>query len=267
MRQPTINESFNDNEETHHVIKQKAKTEFSEHFLDQLEEKYNWHAEVFPYAHLFKYNMYKHAINEKRLVLPALSESPFEFKNTVDIVNRFFHKGKPIINYLGQYVEQWILFFVTEGRYRSNNNRTLFVYNKERGGIGWLTWSTVLEQSSPTDWTNIHEDLKYNIFIDITDQCNAVLTRLMKRLRRTNIHNAYRKSIFANLQNLPEFVPFQQNRNNLHKQFMWYFEPLKKGGNQGYKRSAKAERFPKPSIHAMLKEYGEWLPSFRKRNS
>jgi hypothetical protein len=266
MRQPTLTESFNNDEEKH-AVKHKSTTEgFAEHFLDELEQKYNWHEEVLPYAHLYKYSMYKHAINEKRVRIPKLPNNPFfEFPSTVDVVEEFFHKGKPISNYLGQYIEQWILFFVTEGRYRSNANQGLFMYAKERGDLNWMTWSTVLQQSSPADWTSIHDDIKYNAFIQITEQCNAVLSRLMKRLRRTKIHTNYRKVVFTNLQNLPEFVPFQQNRNNLHKQFRWYFQPVKKGGNAGYKKAAKAERFPKPSIQAMLKEYGEWLPSFRKR--
>jgi hypothetical protein len=267
MRQPTLQESFDEEEKT--AVKEKVDKEgFAEHFLDQLEVKYNWHEEVFPYAHLYKYNMYKHAINEKPVRIPVLPNTPFfEFRSTVDVVEELFHKGKPMPNYLGQYVEQWILFFVTEGRYRSNANQALFMYEKERGDLNWMTWCTVLQQSSPSDWTSVHPDLKYNIFIQITDQCNAVLSRLLKRLRRTKIHTNYRKVVFTNLQNLPEFVPFQQNRNNQHKQFRWYFQRMKKGGNAGYKKAAKSERFPKPSIHAMLKEYGEWLPSFRRRTN
>jgi len=266
MRQPTLHETLDTDQK---AVKHKVEKEgFAEHFLDDLAQKYNWHEEVYPYAHMYKYNMYKHAINEKPVRIPQLpSTQLFEFRSTMDIVEFFFHKGKLLLNRFGPHVEEWIVFLVTEGRYRSNANQNLFRYEKERGNRDWLTWCTVLQQSPPSDWTNLHPDIKYNTVINITDQCNAVLSRLLKRLRRTEINTDYRKVVFTNLQNLPEFVPFQSNRNPTHKQFKWYFERRKKGGNCGYNKPAKSQRYPKPSVQAMLREYGEWLPSFRKKKN
>jgi len=262
----TLIEHFNNDHETK-IAKKKIREEgFSDHFLDELTKKYNWCEEVYPYAHLHKYYMYKLALDERSFVPPVFSKEPFEFRDSVEIVDNFFHKGKPNTKYLGEYVEQWILFFVTEGQFRCNHNKVLREFGKNRDNTNWLVWSTTLAQSTAANWRLVHSDMMYNQIIDITDTCNAVLSRLLKRLRRVPLTGAYLRAMFTNLQNLPEFVPFQQNRTHMHKEFRWYFERLKKGGNSGYHKAAKPVRLSKHSVHAMLVEYDEWLPSLRKRS-
>ena len=85
------------------------KTEFADHYLEDLEKKYNWHEEVLPYAHLHKRFMFRLAIDERKYV----PEGEFEFRKAPDVVDNFFHHGKP--KYLGEYVEYWIMYFSTEG--------------------------------------------------------------------------------------------------------------------------------------------------------
>ena len=41
-------------------------TEFAEHYLEELEIKYNWNEETLPYAYLFKLYMYRLARDERR---------------------------------------------------------------------------------------------------------------------------------------------------------------------------------------------------------
>ena len=75
------------------------KTDFADHYLEDLEKKYNWHEEVLPYAHLHKRFMFRLAIDERKYVQPVLSEGEFEFRKGPDVVDNFFHHGKP--KYLG----------------------------------------------------------------------------------------------------------------------------------------------------------------------
>ena len=240
------------------------KTDFADHYLEDLEKKYNWHEEVLPYAHLHKRFMFRLAIDERKYVQPVLSEGEFEFRKAPDVVDNFFHHGKP--KYLGEYVEYWIMYFSTEGRYRCNTNKVMRKYKKKRDHLEWMGWSAALKHSTAADWEVVHHEAVYSEIIAITEHCNAVLSCLLKRMRRTNIKTAYSKCAFQNLQNLPEFVPFQQNRTSEHKQFRWYFEATKKGGNSGLNPAAQKLRLPKQSVHRMLVEFDEWLPALRSRH-
>ena len=265
MTQTMLTDHFDQDEEKTAVKVQVEREGFAEHFLDELEEKYNWHQDVIPWSHLHKYHMFRLALDEKRFFSPTLISAPFEFRDVTEIVDDFFYKKKPNGKFLGQYVEYWILYFVTEGRYRSNHNKVTKVFTKKRGDLNWMTWSTVLKNAPASDWENVHPDQAYNRIIEITDVCNAVLAVIRRRLRRTTLNTDYRKSIYTNLQNLPEFCPFQQNRTPGHRQFRWYFEQRKKGGNSGLHKRYKAEKMPKHSVHGMLREYNEWVPKIRKR--
>ena len=266
MMQTRLTDHFDQDEEKT-AVELKIKQEgFADHFLDELERKFNWHEDTIPWSHLHKYHMYCQALAEKQFMYPELVSAPFEFRDVGDIVEDFFHSTKPKGKFLGQYVEYWILYFVTEGRYRTNHNKVTRVFKHTRGDLKWMLWSTILKNSPVSAWETVHCDRSYNLILEITEMCNAVLAAIRRRLRRTTLNTNYRKSLYTNLQNLPEFCPFQNNRTPGHKQFRWYFEQRKKGGNGGLHKKPKAERFPKHSVHGMLREYYEWMPKIRKHN-
>jgi len=66
MTQTMLTDHFDQDEEKTAVKVQVEREGFAEHFLDELEEKYNWHQDVIPWSHLHKYHMFRLALDEKR---------------------------------------------------------------------------------------------------------------------------------------------------------------------------------------------------------
>ena len=118
-----------------------------------------------------------------------------------------------------------------------------------------------MKYSAGNEWKQLSDDASYAVILEITELCNDVQELLLRRMRRSNIKTKLRKEIFQNLQNQPEFVPFQQNRTHDHKNFRHYKQRRKKDGNQpGEHPAAKPNRLQLPSVHKMLTEYHRWLP-------
>ena len=239
-------------------------SEKSEEELDRMAELYQ--QEKIPWAHLSLFHDYKLALKRRRMHLPSdLTKSDFEIPAVQEVVERFFRNGKPIGNFLGQYVDFWIFFFVTDGRVRSDHNKKTRVFDFERGNLSPVTWSSVLKHSKGADWGAVQQDDVYPLVLEINDACNDVLASIRRRCAKFPLKNAYFRATWENLTNHPEFVPFQNNKRYEHKNFRWRFQAHQLGGNCGKGEPQKAQLFDKQSVHFMLRDLHEWLPCLREK--
>ena len=222
-----------------------------------------------PWDHLNKYFVYRSALSQKHIIEPKMSEPEniLELPDCHDIIDSFFVDGKPrFLPSLGQFVDYWIVWKATEGRFRSDHNKKMKVFRFAKpGGMSNLRWAHSLKSSKPSDWITVTDPEKYETFIKICDACNNVLCGIRRRLQDLEITTNSGKTCFANLNQHPEFVPFQNNRTRDHQKYSWKFQARKLGGNQGYEDSAKPLTIAKQSVHFILREFHEWLPSFRRR--
>jgi len=243
--------------------------ELSEKELDEMANRYQ--IAKIPWDNMWKYHLYKLAEKRRymclRVYLPAeLQPHGFEIPTISSIVDEFFKNKKPLyLPHLGQYVDYWIFYFVTSGRIRSDHNKKTRRFNYPRGDMGWVVWSSILKNSNPSDWTLVEDEDVYPLICSISDTCNAVLTAIRRQLQGIQANTACAQVSGCNLNHHPEFVPFQQNRGGQHKQFRWKFQRLKRGGNAGFKAPHAPLILPKHSIHQMMRELHEWLPSLRTR--
>ena len=234
--------------------------------LYAMQDKYA--SEKIPWKHLAFYHEYKLAKKRQRLALPKdLIESEFQRRQTAVVVDEFFRDGKPMLMmpHLGQMVDYWIFYFVTDGRIRSDHNKKTRIFKFERGGINYVTWATILKRSEGKDWLPVDEAKAYPLICGITEACNDVLSEIRRKLQGLQIKGDCKRNQFQNLNNHPEFVPFQQNRTYDHKRFVWRYQPRKIGGNGGRYPPGRPTRLEKNSIHKMTMELHEWLPNFRAK--
>ena len=241
--------------------------------LDQLANR--WGDAKIPWDSLWKYHMYKLGLHRKRLYLPAdlpvvtdldAITSFFSTITTDDVVEEFFKNERPLwIPHLGWYVDYWIFYYVTQGRCRSDHNKKTRIFKHAKGRMSWISWSTLLKNSKPSDWVIVSDDNVFSLICQIADKCNNVLCILRRKLQSIDRKTAFARASFSNLNNHPEFVPFQNNRNRDHIQFKWKFQARNKGGNQGLAIPPKPLGLAKPSVHFMMREYHEWLPSLRAK--
>jgi hypothetical protein len=224
-----------------------------------------------PWDHLAKYYRYRLALGQKTFVAPELTEPQdlYDFPDNKDIVDRFFCDGNPrLLPRMGMFVDYWVLWEVTLGRFRSDHNKKMKVFKFEKPEtVSMLRWAETLKQSKPSDWLPVPDDVKYDTFITITDMCNDVLSRIRRRLQETEITTNSARACFENMNRHPEFVPFQNNRTRDHQKFMWRYQAKRLGGNQGYGEPAKSLCIAKQSVHFILREIHEWLPSIRRRRT
>ena len=223
-----------------------------------------------PWDHLNKYYRYRRALECKPIVKTTLSEaeSPHDLPEVDDAVDSFFKSDcRPRwLPRTGQFVDYWIFWAITQGRFRADHNKKLKVFRYCRPPhITELRWAQLLKDSEAADWVQVPDNDSYDIFLQITDACNNVLTGIRRRLRDTEITTNSGRVCFYNLNRHPEFVPFQNNRTRDHQKYFWKFQPKNKGGNQGYEEPAKPLCIPKQSVHFLMRELHEWLPSFRRR--
>ena len=247
--------------------------EKTEEELDILAKK--WGDAKIPWDSLWKYHMYKLGLHRKRLYLPAdlpvetdltVVTAFFSLTTTLEVVEEFFKNGKPLwIPHLGMYVDYWILYYVTQGRCRSDHNKKTRIFKHVKGDMSWISWSTLLKNSKPSDWVILPDCDVFSLICNIADKCNNVLCLLRRRTQSIDRKTAVSRASFSNLNTHPEFVPFQNNRNRDHVQFRWKYQAKKLGGNQGLSTPAKPLGLAKQSVHFMLREFHEWLPSLRAK--
>jgi len=176
-------------------------------------------------------------------------------------VDQFFTaKGKARLVRLGQHVDRWIVWTVTQGMYRMDSNKRIYTYKGIRPTILHLA-------SSEGMWLKVGDAYNFPqpILQGITETCNMVLEALQNRLNRYETKPKYKffKCVFENLGRHPEFVQYQKHRGHEHKQFRWHYaEPPREGGNS--KSAAKPVLLRKESVHNILKRYHAWLPPIQR---
>ena len=224
-----------------------------------------------PWDYMSKYYRYKLAMVRRAFIKPKLKEAEnrLELPDEHVISENFFYKNNPcLLPRMGKFVDYWIFWEVTQGRFRCNHNKVVKVYKYEKtNDISMLRWAEILKRSTADDWQTLNETEKYGLFLSITDTCNNVLIAIQRRLGDCELDTCSRRVCYQNLNRHPEFVPFQSNRTPAHKQYSWKYQAKKLGGNQGYTEPSRSDRVPKVSIHSMMREINTWLPSLRTRSS
>ena len=223
-----------------------------------------------PWDYLSKYYQFRKALDCKHIIKPELkvAEDPMILTDSFEAVDAFFRDDgrAKFLPEIGQYADYWILFRVTAGRVRRDHNKKMRIFKYEKPvTMTELRWAHVLKTSDPSDWVPIRDDDRYPMFVEITDTCNDVLSGLRRRLQDLEIKTNSGKVAFENLNRHPEFVPFQANRSREHQKFLWKYQAKKRGGNQGYEKPENPLCIAKQSVHFLLRELHEWLPSFRRR--
>ena len=174
------------------------------------------------------------------------------------MVSEFFTEktGKPRFHRLAQNVDKWLVWAVTQGFYRMDKFKNIYVFKGVNPTIldlhdskGW--WDNA---SSPQD--------NFPILRDITDAVNRLYAAVLCRLSRIEPRTKSLTCLLQNLINLPEFVMFQSYRGHDHKQFLWRYQPGPKRGSKT-PTAAKPVRIPKHSVHWILMNYHLWLPQIK----
>ncbi len=170
-----------------------------------------------------------------------------------DMVNEFFD-GKHALH-LGRNAHYWILWSVTQGKWRMTKNRTMFRFMGDDPEIQKM-------RAMGDNWDRV-TSAKMSFcpnLVAITDTCNFLHTTLLTRLR--GIDNG-RKTFQIRLKNfseLPEFVPVQRNRDHYHKKHRWEHAKKSQGGELPDLPAQPSVPHKINSVHFMLREYHEWLP-------
>lgn len=176
-----------------------------------------------------------------------------------ELLSCFFTKGRPIWSRLGQSVDRWLVWAVTQGRYRMDAVKNLYAFKGRDHSILHLANSKGFWDTVHPAWEN------FPILRDITAACNSLCDELLRRVQRCGSTTAMCKNTRENLINLPELVMFQSYRTHDHKHFRWHYQP---GATQGAVTpdAAKPMRLPKHSVHHILKEYHAWLPAIKDKS-
>ena len=185
------------------------------------------------------------------------------------MVSEFFTpSGKPRLHRLGQHVDKWLVWVVTQGYYRMDSKKRIFTYK----GVD----PTILHfKASKGMWDRIdgQADFGFPILKTVTETCNRLYAVVLRKLSKyrgprdeENLSVKYRKNTLENLIGHPEMVMFQSYRQHEHKNFRWYFNPAPLGGNKKA-RPAKPILIKKESIHWILMNYHLWLPAMKERTS
>ena len=179
----------------------------------------------------------------------------------------FRPNGKPIHTRLFHNADQWFVWAVTQGRYCMDKNKHTYVYRGHPPDTDLLGVDPdILDlQDSAGFWDCAdHQEARgFPILRDITDAANRLSEVVLKRISRIEPRRMGLNTIVHNLSTLPELVMFQSYRSHMHKNYLWkHGPPAQSGGKEG--DHAKPIRYPKHSVHHMLRSYHLWLPTMGK---
>ena len=149
---------------------------------------------------------------------------------------------------------KWIIYYVTEGRFRMTDKGDLRVYTGEPG-----IHNIIHNKSS---WVKLGQQWKESNLFAITNECNAVHEAIKAFLRRIDNPNCFQRSAIRNTCKMPEFVQSNRDRNKYHRTCRWEFlgKPLPESQGGGTAKPARPVRNPHLSIETILKEYNRFLP-------
>ena len=185
----------------------------------------------------------------------------FEARPMSEMLKDFFTRnGNPKLYRLGKFADLWIFWSVTQGMYRMNRLKQMFVFQGESPDI------LRLKHGSENYWYHVSEHRGFQICHEITDTCNLLHSQILQKFVRCNNRTMYRKNSLVNFRKIAEFVQFQTYRSNEHKQRRWTYQGRKRGGNQPTLKAAPSIPHPQHSVHRILTDYHMWLPTVRKVN-
>ena len=232
-------------------------------FTDYAECVYPWeYLERRTKCDLFKNGIFVYDTEVKTRDPP---HTEFEPRNMFETMYPFFWGGKsknkvrhgsPNLFRLGQYADMWIFWAVTQGRYRMNRNKQMFLYQ------GTDPWILRLKHGSENSWTQIPEHVAFATLKAITETCNQLYTAISQQVVRCHGRSVYFKNTLINYRKIKEFVQFQSYKKPEHKNRRWSHQPRKVGGGKTEKEAASI-RHPQESVHRMLCDYHMWLPTVR----
>ena len=184
----------------------------------------------------------------------------FEFKPLpmeVMVAEFFTESGKPRLLRLGKHVEKWLVWVVTQGFYRMDQNKKMFTFK----GVN----PTILHfKCSKGFWDRVDPPFEnFPILRDITEACNRLYARLLAKLSRYDSKSPFYKAVLQNLVCFPELVMFQTYRDKSHKHYQWKHQPAPLGGNMMSKPEKHIE-LKKHSVHRILQDFHDWLPAIKK---
>ena len=241
--------------------------EFLNYWEKHLETESSWDDYAnypHPWDNLYRYFRYQQ--NNKGKVfavvpIPVNTKNcteEFECRPVEEMVEEFFRNNRPVMKYIGQFMDYWILWCVTEGRFRCDHNKAMYVLQGTRpSDWNWMQWAASLKFSQ--NWV-LHPFDSYETILAITERCNALLSAILTRVNQLNPQSDVMRNVISNCQNMPEFVPFQTNRGHEHKQFRWKFVGTKPGGSKPRNKAAPSLRLDKHSVHRLLMSLHGWLP-------
>ena len=223
----------------------------------------NWMNEPMPWGYLEQHTrseLFKRGIfvydNSVETRDPPHTE--FEPRPEEDMLKVFFtKKGKPRFARFSAHADIWIFWAVTQGRYRMNREKQMFLFQGTNPGI------LKLKFSSANDWTRMEDG--FNILGEIIEACTHLFCIIERKLVKYNGTTQIYKSRLENFRNIPEIVQWQSWRRPEHKkqQSRWKYQAKKLGGNKGYAKEAKNIPNEKHSVHRIVQDYHLWLPTVR----
>ena len=184
--------------------------------------------------------------------------SEFEARPMKEMLKDFFKGGNPKLYRLGQSADMWIFWSVTQGMYRMNRLKQMFVFQGQSPDI------LRLKHGSENFWYQVPEHRGFQICHHITDTCNLLYSQILQKFVRCNNRNTYRKNSLINFRKIAEFVQFQTYRSCEHKQRRWTYQGRTRGGNMSTLKASPSIPHPQHSVHRILTDYHMWLPTVRK---
>jgi len=184
-----------------------------------------------------------------------------------DVVSHFVRaNGRPSLRKFDKNVHLWILYYVTQGRFRSDKNKTLWYFaGTPRCGDDSHWLASIKAHNTNKYWKIV--DNPFEKLEEIATLCNSVYEELLYSLEHTtgNTSRDMFKNTLVNFRRLPEFVAYQSHRGHVHKQHVWSFVGVLKGGNGGRGEPAKSIPNRIQSIHWYLTKYHVFLGPIAKK--
>ena len=176
-----------------------------------------------------------------------------------EMVKEFFRRdGRPQYTRLGDNVAEWILWSVTEGRYRIDRMRRVFAFK----GIE----APVLSLKAAKRWVRVHPEYGDVSMLDaITETCNQLSEQILIRLKAHNSSSRMFKNCLFNFRNLPEFVSTQRDRTYEQKNYRVGYQPIPQAGAAPDSKACKSTPNAVQSVHRYLYNYHIWCDPLKKK--
>ena len=181
----------------------------------------------------------------------------FQPRSMSEMIGDFFVSEKPKLTHLGRHADLYIIWSVTQGRYRSDTNKRVWCFLGEDPAI------LKLRYADRNAWHKLLESDGFQIVKEVTALCNQLYAEILHRLMRYDGKSKFYKACLENYRNLPEFEQFQSHRGREHKTNTWQFQGAPQGGNKPAFKPIKAVANKIHSVHRTLLNYHVWLPDLR----